>query len=333
MSLDQPGPADQPGPGGRPSGLRRRRTLCWAATLLAVLLLGGGTALAVDGYLTTSGPEGTVRGYFDALARGDAPAALAFGDTPQGPHDLLTSAVLEQQQRIAPIGGVSIRSVRRTGGTASVEVAYTLAYSSDPQQVTDTVAVQQADGAWKLAQNAVATQLQVVQAPQRASILGTAIPDGTALLFPGAVPITFDTPYLALRPSSDSVTFGSGPATQVQVDVSHRGQQAALSALSDALRTCLSGGTDPRCPQPNGRAVPGSVRGSIRGALGDGVSVQVGDSPAGTLDISGRVQASGSYRTLDFDDRTHPVTGQFDVPVHAIAYAVPPVRITWVASS
>ena len=59
---------------------RRRPVLFRSAVVVAVLLLAGGSVVAVRSWLATSGPAGTVRGYLAALAGGDAPSALAFGD-------------------------------------------------------------------------------------------------------------------------------------------------------------------------------------------------------------------------------------------------------------
>ena len=62
-----------------------RRALYWSAVVLAVAVLAGGAVFAYLGYRSTAGPDGTVRGYFAALARADAPAALGFGRLPAGP--------------------------------------------------------------------------------------------------------------------------------------------------------------------------------------------------------------------------------------------------------
>ncbi|MGI8679274.1 MAG: hypothetical protein ACR2LX_11415 [Jatrophihabitans sp.] len=311
-------------------GPRRHRAVFWGALVVAVAVLAAGVVIAVVGYIETSGPAGTVRGYFAALARSDAPAALAFGRTPAGERELLTSRVLAEQQRIAPIGDVSIGSARRSGNTAQVDVHYTLRFFHKPQKLTDTIEVRQLGGDWRLVATAVETSIGVEQAPQRASILGAAVPRGKVLMFPGAVPIRFDSPYLTLKASDDLVSFASGPTADVYVDVSDAGEKAVITALTAALRPCLTGGKDPRCPQPTGRTIPGTVKAAPAGPVADKLSVDVGNDPEGTLDITGTVHVTGTYRSLGFDNRTNTKTGAFDVPVHATAYAVAPVQITWV---
>src|ERR1700753_1320051 len=105
-----------------------RRALYWTAVLIAVGALAGGAVIASPGYSATAGPDGAVRGYFDALARSDAPAALAFGGLPPGPRDMLTSQVLAEQQQIAPLRNVQIHDVRQDGSQATVRYSYRLGF-------------------------------------------------------------------------------------------------------------------------------------------------------------------------------------------------------------
>lgn len=318
------------------TGPRRHAAAFWSAVIAASLLLGGGVLVAALGYGATAGPDGAVRGYFAALARSDAPAALAFGDLPSGPHTLLTSTVLREQQRIAPMRQFSIKSTRRDGTRATVTIDYTLEFPGDRQQITDTVQVRETDGSWRLVRAAIPTQLEVVRAAQRATIVGAGIPEGTVLVFPGAVPIRLDTPYLELEAAEDSVSFTAGPTTQVSATVSEAGKKAVRSAVSVALRSCLDGSSrDRRCPQPTERCVPGSLRGALVGAIGDDLTVDLDQTATGTLDITGgvRVRVRGTYRKLTFRNRTVVGSGQLRLPIRASAYAVGPLQIVWAAGS
>jgi hypothetical protein len=316
------------------AGPRRHPRVFWAAVVAASLLLGGGVLLAALGYAETSGPDGAVRGYFAALARSDAPDALAFGDLPSGPHTLLTSTVLREQQRIAPITKFSIVSTEQQGTKAGVKVKYTLAFPGNPRLVTDTVNVHQRSGSWRLAQTAIPTQLELGGAVQRATVVGAGIPAGTTLIFPGAVPIHFDTPYLQLDAAVGSVSQATGPTTQVRAEVSKAGKSAVVAAVVLALRACLDGTShDDRCPLPSERYVPGSIRGALAGALENDLRIDVGTGPTGKLDITADVQVSGTYRRLTFRNRTVTHSGQLRLPIHAQAYAVAPLRLTWERAS
>lgn len=308
-----------------------RRWFYWSGVVLGVLLLVGGSAVAVLGYAETSGPGGAVRGYFAALARGDAADALAFGDVPAGPHTLLTADVLQAQQRIAPLRKFSIVATHRSGKKARVSVRYTLAYATGPQPINASVGLHESGGDWRLDKVAIPTTLELDRAQHRATIVGAGIPDGDTLLFPGPVPITFDTPYLQLNAAEDSVGFGTDLDTEVFVEVSRAGRAAAIDALGAALRSCLAGGADVRCPQPNERYVPGTLRGSLAEPLAANLTVTLTDSPDGVLDVVGSqpVRAS-AFRRLTFSNQPVAGHGRVVLPLHARAFAVRPLTVSWV---
>ena len=293
----------------------------------------GGSTLAFLGFAETSGPSGAVRGYFAALARSDAPAALSFGDVPAGPHDLLTSPVLRVQQRIAPLRDFAIATTHRQGKRASVSVRYVLGYERSPQTVNTTIAVHETGDGWRLDAVALATRLDLDRAADRATVAGAAIPDGTALLFPGAVPVTFDSPYLQLNAAEDSVGLGGHSSTLVYVEVSPAGRAAVIGSVRATLNACLSGRGDVTCPQPNDRYVPGTLRGRLSGDPSDNVEVSLGPEDAGVLRISGEqpVRAT-TFRRLSFRNRAESGSGIVVLDLAARAYAVSPLRLTWGAS-
>jgi hypothetical protein len=310
---------------------RPHRRLYRSAVVLAVALLVGGALLAYRGYTRSDGPDGAVRGYFAALARGDASAALSYGAVPAGPHQMLTDTVLGEQRRIGALKQVRLGAVRRTGSAATVPVHYMLDYAGDPQSVDTTVQLHQSDGRWRLDRVAVATQLMLPKAGQRATILGTAIPEGSVLFFPGPAPVRLDTPYLQVAPSSSSIDFGSGATTLLGVSVSDEGRRQAQTAVGANLLACVSGRGPRTCPLPDDRVVPGSLRGSLTAATPD-LTVTVADSDAGVLDVSGSVGVVGTYRRLTFSNVTVAAKGRVRLPVQAAAYAVTPLRFVWTNS-
>ncbi|MEO9139716.1 MAG: hypothetical protein ABI345_11675 [Jatrophihabitans sp.] len=339
--MSVPGPYDATAAGGspsagrprlelRPPGPRRRPRLFWSGVVLAVALLAGGVVVATLGYAKTSGPDGAVRGYFAALARADAPSALAFGDLSPGvPHTLLTGDVLAEQQRIAPIGNVSVDAPKVDGERATVRVRYTLAFPGKVQPVTATVTLHSTDGGWRLDRAAIDTQLLVEQADQRATVLGAGVPDGTVAVFPGAAPIRFDSPFLQQGGSQDSVAFDSGATTEIFAAVSPAGRRAATQAIARALRACLAADADPRCPLPSARSIPGSLRGRLVGAVDKDLSIRVTADSVGSFDITGTIRINASYRTLSFTNTVRTETGEFGLRVHARAYGLNALTIVW----
>src|SRR5436309_16271 len=75
------------------------------------------------------------------------------------------------------------------------------------QPPTARVAVVQHGNAWRLLAAAVPVQLYMNNASSRATLAGAAVPDGEVALFPGAVPIRFDTAELQV--AHGAITFGA----------------------------------------------------------------------------------------------------------------------------
>jgi hypothetical protein len=310
-----------------------RRQLYWLGVLAGVLLLAGGAAIAVLGYARTAGPDGAVRGYFAALSAGDAPTALAYGDVPAGPRRLLSSAVLREQQHIAPLRAFSVVATRRQGDKAQVQVTYTLAFPGADVAVAVTVPVHRSSGDWRL--DRVAVPIELVRpgaARQRQAILGTRVPRGPTLLFPGALPITLDTPYLKLDPFADSVGFDSLPVLNVRLQVTAAARAAFTHDVTDEVRRCVTSSASAACPLPDERYVPGSVHGRVQRGLHATRTLLDEADPVGTLRFSGRMTVDGSYRRLNFHNRQVTGHGLIYVDIHVAAYAVAPLRLRWTSS-
>ena len=313
-----------------PERAQSHRGLYWAAVLLSLVLLVAGGIVAYLGYTATSGPDGAVRGYFAALQRGDAGSALAFGDVPAGPHTLLTDTVLKAQQQIAPIKHVQIVSVQHTASDrATVTVHYDIDFPDGAQRITDDVPVLERGSSWDLVRTAIPTQIELTHALERATIAGAGIPDGDTLLFPGAVPITFDTPYLQL--GAGAVTFATGRNVSVTVEVTADGRSAVAKALNTALSKCVASGGKGYCPLPSDRYVPGSLQGRLLDDVAERMSLAVDPASAGVIDVAGTVSFRGRYSKLDFDNVPSTRYGTIALPLSATVYAVAPVAVQWAA--
>lgn len=307
-----------------------RRGLYWLGVLLGTALLVTGSVVAAVGLTASDSPATVVRNYFAALARGDAPGALSYGDVPAGPRRLLTSAVLLEQQRIAPLTDLAITDTARHGVLATVSVRYVLGFPGAPVSASGLLSLHRTDGEWRLDRVAVATTIVPTTARQRLAVLGAAVPHGAVLLFPGALPLRLDTPYLELEPTGDYVSFGTTAPVRVPVQLSRAGRAAFRTAIRDGLHRCLTGSDDPACPLPTERYVPGSVRGAVHGALGGDLALDP-DDPAGLLRYRGTPTITGSWRRLDFHNRVRHSSGRVLLDVCATAYATDPLRLHWTA--
>jgi hypothetical protein len=309
-----------------------RRRLYWVGVLAGVLLLAGGVVVGALAYTATESPAAVVRGYFAALARSDAPRALAYGMVPFGPHTLLTSSILREQQRIAPLHDVSVVHTARHGSHATVDVNYDLAFAGTDVPVSAHVPMHKSSGRWRL--DYVALPMEVVPggAQQRESVLGGAVPTGTTMLFPGALPIRFDTPYLRLDPYKDNVTFNDASSVAVYVETTDSARAAMTQAVRSALQRCVTGSPDPMCPLPNERYVPGSIRGVIAGSLRGSDIVVESLEPVGTLRFTGSATIAGRWQRLNFHNVRVTGRGRVELDIHAVAYATRPLRLRWVAT-
>jgi hypothetical protein len=269
-----------------------------------------------------------VRDYFAALARGDAAQALAYGTVPAGPRRLLTSTVLREQQRIAPVRGLTVDATEQHGDRATVTVHYSMAFAAGAVSTSTQVPLHRSGSTWWLDRTAIGAVLTPTTARDRLAILGAPVPATRTLLFPGALPITTDTPYLELVPTLDYVSFGRSDAVDVPVRVSPAGQAAVRTEIQAALSRCLTGSADPTCPLPTDRYVPGSMRGTVNRPLGGLIDLDQ-DDPAGLLTYAGSPTMTGHWQRLDFHNvpvRTH---GQVVLDVRASGYAVAPLRMRW----
>ena len=303
---------------------RRHRGAFLVAALLAIAVVVTGGVYALAGYLHTSGPAGTVRGYFDALQRGDEASALGFGDLPSGPRRYLSAAVLREQRRVGPITDLRILHTDHNGDSATVHVQYVIKVSGTRATVTDAVGVHQHGGGWRLDRVAVPIQISLSGADDRATILGGHLPTDTTLFFPGALPIRFDTPNLRVDPGSVIVHMQQREAlTQVVVTPSAVGRQAMDAAVTSALSACVRGGrgVNPLCPLPDTRAVPGSLRGRLPQNISKSIDITVTGDLNGVFLATGTVNVVGQYSKLDFNNVASTVRGRIPLNFGAFAYA------------
>jgi uncharacterized membrane protein len=311
---------------GQPASLPpRRRGLFWVSVLVALVALIGGGLVAVQAWLSESAPQTSAVAYFRALARGDAPAALALGDVPPGARTYLTREVLRASLTIAKISNVRVLAVDRTGRTATVTLQYQLDYASGPIPVTDAVSTVRQGRSWRLTKTAAPVHLQVPSGRARMSVAGTPVPERAVLFFAGALPVTLDTPNLDL---GRQVVHLHGTVPRVlRAGISPAGQRAVEAAISATVGRCARGQTSSDCPQPADQlVVPGSLRGTISG---NDLAIAVESDVYGLLHVTGTVTVTGSYQQLDFDNLPVRKSGTLKLSIDAHCYATDPTKVAW----
>ena len=311
---------------------RRHRALFWAAIVVALAGLGGGAALAFTAYAEETSAEQVVMEYLTALADGDAAAALAYGDIPEGDRDLLTEEVLAVQLAIAPIRNFSVDVPAVSGDVASAEINYELGFEAGPVTIDDTLQLVRDGRTWRIAEVAVPVTMRVTNGASRATLAGAQVPAGTQLVFPGALPISFDTENLGLAEESRVVRFAEEGDLEESAELSAAGEAAVSEALDAAFQACLDGtaAAPTLCPLPeDARAVPGSLAGTVTEPASEVVLIETAPGNDGLVRIFGEVTVTGDYQQLDFNNQRVVKTGAHVIELRAACYVTSPEMIIW----
>lgn len=325
-----PVPVPERGHPPPPPPPRRHRAVFWIAVVASLAAAGSGGYIAVTAYQEETAPETVVRDYFAAVARGDAAAALAYGDLPAGEPDLLTTDVLTAQRAIAPISRLTVDVSVGPGDTATARVRYDLGFASGAQTVDDAVPLVRAGRTWRLAATAVPVTIEIANAGNRATVAGAAVPDGEHLVFPGALPVAFDTENLGLDEASRVVRFAVSRSAVEVAELSAAGERAVLEAFDAALERCLDGtsSTLSICPRPeDARAVPGSVRATLAQPPSDSAATRMRPGADGLVWVVAELTITGEYQRLDFNNQRVTKAGEITIELTATCYASAPESI------
>lgn len=312
-------PPDAPVP---PPIARRPRGVKWllaaaVVALVAALVLGSATVHRLNQSRT---PEAVVAAYFDALSTGDAPAALALAaDAPSDP--MLTSTVLRQQLRIAPLSQVRTGVVRRSGAQATVQVSYRLDFADGATSVLDEAKLVRHGNSWRLATVAGAITLSPeTTGTQRLTLAGRPLPHNKVVLFPGAAPVLADSTAITVTGDPAVTLRDSGSYPDLEVAVSNSARQQISAAVDKMLASCLRGTpADPLCPSPDTvRPVPASLRGvATKKVAAAHPQVYLDADGSGIIDLDAEVPVRGSWQVWNFENQAVTRRGSTTVELSA----------------
>ncbi len=236
------------------AGRSKALTITWGAGLAVVLVVGliaaivflsggrdgGGPAVA------TGSAAAAVKDYLEALARGDAAAALAYSDARPEVRELLTDDVLRQQIERWPITNIKIVSDDSADGVANVHVRVDFGTATSDA----TVRVRKNDtGQWKLPASAIkiaGSDAGIVPAgaAKTTTLFGEPIPPKGTYVFPGYLDIGSTNPYLDVEAAPtlllDTLNLPAGEGLYVDAafDLNEAGRQAVQEALTAAYAVC-----------------------------------------------------------------------------------------------
>jgi hypothetical protein len=219
------------------------------AIILAITLTGGGG----DG---GGSAADAVKGYLEALARGDAETALSYGVDQPASKDFLTSEVLKKQIAQWPISNIKILNDDATAASIGIGRVHVVANFGDNNSDT-TLEVKKDHGKWKLP----AATVKVAPSPggtsdaatKTVTYFGRTIGDSTVYVFPGWIDAGSTNPYLGVTTKPlllDQLALSSGSWMRPTIELSDTGRQAVNAQLEAAFANCQRSNllAPPGCP-------------------------------------------------------------------------------------
>jgi hypothetical protein len=299
--------------------------------LVAVLALVGGIAFAVTALTKVTSARSTVADYFAALRRADAPAALSLGPRLTGDTRLLTSAVLREQRQLGPISGVNVGDAIENGSRATVAVSYRVGGVA-PTTRNETVALHRKGNGWELDRSSTLVSVHLRNAAHRTTLAGSAVPSTPVHVFPGVLPLRFDTTALQMDPKVPTVTLSADADFNIAVVLSAAGRRALAAQLDSAIAACLRRPPAPCVlPATAGRTVPGSLHGSVSAPPSAGPpQLVLSDTDAdGLVNATGTFKANAQWTALDFENQPEQKHGTLTVDYRAQLFVSQPGTIVW----
>jgi hypothetical protein len=289
-------------------GKRLAAGLCALAVLAAAVAWLG---VRLWGDHAGAGPRQAAVAYFQAVAAGDAEAALALAWDEPADLAFLTDSALAAALAGHPITSVTAGAVNAAGERTWVEVAYDLG----GDHVVAYVPLTERGGVWRL-EHAAATLATTPLGAGTAGLTidGAEVADSAVYLFPGvyrlgtANPLyAFSRTELTVQEPSDWATFGG------ELTLSEAGQAALREATEDWLDHCLEPGVlNPEgcgfhINVPDGGIVESTLAWTVTTPLGGtGFALDADNlahaTASPTFIIHGEVDAAdeqGKYYTID----------------------------------
>lgn len=297
------------------------------AAVAAILVITGIVIVSSD---SSSGPAqagDTVRGYLEALARGDAEAALSYAINPPPDKTLLTDDILKKQIEKSPIGDIRIVESSPTG---KVHVMVTFG----DNVVDDTLYLKQDGdgGAWKMESIALPVDFQKDKAAEGSALIdaitlfGEPIAkSGRPYVFPGPVEFGTSNPNIEVDVVNPVFLLSNlqwGVNANYNFAVSEAGKDAVKKAMMPVVVECAKSQllSPPNCPQQ--AEIPGMVEGiatwTAPSTLDDvdfvsGIAKDGRQTLTGTISFTLTLQATNPLRNVNNAPRSYGFRGYADM--------------------
>lgn len=180
--------------------------------------------------------------YFQAIADGDAAAALDQLAAKPSSTALLTDDVLAASKKAAPISGITTTIESSSTDQAQVTVVYQMG----GKEVEQTLTVQKIDGTWKVEEGTTTVDLTTAGTGSLPLELNGSPVEAPSqvVLFPGSYTLTTPTPYVVLSDNTFEITdIGSVEASAVTTTLTDDGVTAFQTAVRGSVDACVAATT------------------------------------------------------------------------------------------
>lgn len=249
----------QPGPigYGQPAApTKSRKPLLIVFAIVVVVAIVGAAGWTFLNTSSSSGPDSAttagdaVKGYLEALARGDANAALAYSDDQPASKDFLTDDILKQQITKWPITNIRILSDSSASGGNSASSSFGqvhVAVNFGDKSSDTNLSVKKQNSHWRLDRAAVKVEANSSGIGNQAAantltLFGKPLNGNAAYVFPGFLDIASNNQNITVTTKNpvllDQLTSGGSSAslqpTYTVTDAAKTAIMTQVKAITDA---------------------------------------------------------------------------------------------------
>lgn len=306
-------------PHGGPTGRNRKLLIIGLSAAAVVALVIVITVIVVANSGGGSGSAGdALKGYLEALARGDAQTALTYSTDQPASKEFLTDDILKRQIARWPITDIKILDDNSARSFGFGQVHVSAKFGDNISDVN--FSMKKAGKDWKLDHAAIkvdTTNVGLDQAAAKtATFFGTPVGGSPAYIFPGWVDVASNNSNLAVNLKkpfllNNLIAAAGAYFNDLEFKLSDSGLSATSAAISAALADCAKS-TQLRpvaCPQhaydydlEDGTAAWGKPDTS-------GIKINVFDHFRLEVTFSGQVTFPLTARTRSGDTKTSTVNG------------------------
>lgn len=290
-------------------GKKSRKPLLIAAVIVVVLALAGGVGWKFFGSSSGLGNAGSaadaVKGYLEALARGDANGALAYSNDQPASKDFVTEDILKKQIAKWPITNIRILNDESTPlnsvtGFSRVHVAVNFGDKSSDTTLT----AKMQDGRWGLSHATVKLDTTAgvgsQELPNTLTMFGKPLNGKTVYVFPGFLDVASSNTNVAVTTKpillDGLATGGTSAYLAATYEVSDAAKTAILNGVKAVTDTCTNS-RQHRPPSPCNVVAIGMEDGTVNWPAADFSRIKIASSldPYGglTTTVMGQADFNG----------------------------------------